>query len=144
MKKIALAGLAMSAAVAAGAHAEPLTLTGDQLDKVTAAGAAHVTTFVDVYQTKTIDVNERLDIKKSVDANVFTFGHLATAQSDANCAYGVFGCIAETYTVTDVNFKGDGKHGGYWDATSHSQAVSATGSPADAIFFALEVNKAAE
>jgi hypothetical protein len=137
MNKVVLAGLAMSTAVAVGAQAEPLTLTGDQLDKVTAAGSADVFTFVDVFKTKFTDVFETVDIFKIVDSNVFTFGNLAIAQSDANCSHGFFGCTAETQTVTDVNFAGN--HG-FWDATSHSQAVSATGSPADGIFFQLGLN----
>jgi hypothetical protein len=40
--------------------------------------------------------------------------------------------------VTDVNFNAVGT-GGFWDATSHSQAVSATGSPADGIMFQLQL-----
>jgi hypothetical protein len=141
MNKVVLAGLAMSTAMAVGAHAEPLTLTGDQLDKVTAAGSADVFTFVDVEKFKFTDVFETVDIFKIVDSNVFTFGNLAIAQSDANCSHGFFGCTAESQTVTDVNFNaGVNGTGGFWDATSHSQAVSATGSPADAIFFSLEVN----
>jgi hypothetical protein len=138
MKKVVLAGLAMSTAMAVGAQAEPLTLSGDQLDKVTAAGTADVITFVDVFKTKFTDVFETVDIFKIVNSTVFTLGHLALAQSDANCSHGFFGCTAETQTVTDVNFNPAANGtGGFWDATSHSQAVSATGSPADAIFFEL-------
>jgi len=138
MHKIILAGLAMSTAMAVGAQAEPLKLSGDQLDKVTAAGTADVFTFVDVLKTKVTDVLETVDIFKIVNSTVFTLGHLALAQSDANCSHGFFGCTAETQTVTDVNFNPAANGtGGFWDATSHSQAVSATGSPADAIFFEL-------
>ena len=134
MNKVVLAGLAMSTAVSIGAQAEPLTLSGDQLDKVTAAGTANVNTFVDVFKLKETDVFETVDILKIVNSTVFTLGHVALAQSDANCSHGFFGCTAETQTVTDVNFNTVGT-GGFWDATSHSQAVSATGSPWDQIVF---------
>jgi hypothetical protein len=138
MNKVVLAGLAMSTAMAVGAQAEPLTLSGDQLDKVTAAGSADVFTNVDVFKNKFVDVFEFVDINKFVNSNVNTFGNLALAQSDANCSHGFFGCTAETQTVTDVNFnipENGTSTSGFWDATSHSQAVSATGSPADRILF---------
>ena len=141
MNKVVLAGLAMSTAVSIGAQAEPLTLTGDQLDKVTAAGSADVITFVDVEKFKFTDVFETVDIFKIVDSTVFTLGHVALAQSDANCSHGFFGCTAETQTVTDVNFNAAvNGTGGFWDATSHSQAVSATGSPWDQIVFEANGN----
>ena len=135
MNKVVLAGLAMSTAMAVGAQAEPLTLTGDQLDKVTAAGSADVFTFVDVFKFKNVETFEFVDIDKFVNSEVFTFGNLAMAQSDANCSHGFFGCVAETQTVTDVNFNAATNGSGFWDATSHSQAVSATGSPFDRIIF---------
>jgi hypothetical protein len=138
MHKVVLAGLAMSTALTVGAQAEPLTLSGDQLDKVTAAGAANVFTTVDVFKTKLTEVLETVDVLKIVDSSVFTDGNLAMAQSDANCSHGFFGCTAETQTVTDVNFNGTGTEG-FWDATSHSQALSATGSPSDGINFTVTV-----
>ena len=141
MNKVVLAGLTMSTAMAVGAQAEPLTLTGDQLDKVTAAGSADVFTFVDVFKFKNVETFEFVDIDKFVNSEVFTFGNLAMAQSDANCSHGFFGCVAETQTVTDVNFVAVGT-GGFWDATSHSQAVSATGSPFDDIMFNANGNDA--
>jgi hypothetical protein len=140
MNKVVLAGLAMSTAMAVGAQAEPLTLSGDQLDKVTAAGSADVNTFVDVFKTKFVDIEEFVDINKFVNSSVNTFGNFALANSDANCSHGFFGCVAETQTVTDVNFnEGPTPTSGFWDATSHSQAVSATGSPADRILFELSL-----
>jgi hypothetical protein len=140
MHKVVLAGLAMSTALTVGAQAEPLTLSGDQLDKVTAAGAANVFTTVDVFKTKFTDVFETVDVFKIVDSSVFTDGNLAMAQSDANCSHGFFGCTAETQTVTDVNFNTEpGATEGFWDATSHSQALSATGSPSDGINFTVSV-----
>jgi hypothetical protein len=138
MNKVVLAGLAMSTAMAVGAQAEPLTLSGDQLDKVTAAGSANVSTFVDVFKLKVVDIQELVNIDKFVNSSVNTFGNFALANSDANCSHGFFGCVAETQTVTDVNFNTVGT-GGFWDATSHSQAVSATGSPADRILFELSL-----
>jgi hypothetical protein len=140
MHKVVLAGLAMSTAMAVSAQAEPLTLSGDQLDKVTAAGAANVLTTVDVLKTKLTEVLELVNIDKLVNSEVNTFGNLALAQSDANCSHGFFGCTAETQTVTDVNFNPAANGtGGFWDATSHSQAVSATGSPADRIIFEMSL-----
>jgi hypothetical protein len=133
MNKVVLAGLAMSTAMSLGAQAEPLKLSGDQLDKVTAAGVADVDTFVNVFKTKFVDVFEFVDVQKFVNSSVFTFGNLAMAQSDANCSHGFFGCVAETQTVTDVNFNPAPAPGtgGFWDATSHSQALSGTSSPGD-------------
>jgi hypothetical protein len=141
MNKVVLAGLAMSSALAVGAQAEPLTLSGDQLDKVTAAGTANVFTFVDVFKSKFVNVEEFVDVNKFVNSSVFTFGNLAMAQSDANCSHGAFGCVAETQTVTDVNFNPATAPatGGFWDATSHSQALSGTSSPGDIV-----VNSASE
>jgi hypothetical protein len=142
MNKVVLAGLAMSTAMAVSAQAEPLTLSGDQLDKVTAAGSADVFTNVAVFKEKFVDIAEFVDINKFVNSSVNTFGNFALANSDANCSHGFFGCVAETQTVTDVNFNPfaviNGT-GGFWDATSHSQAVSATGSPADGILFLLSL-----
>jgi hypothetical protein len=139
MNKVVLASLAMSTAMAVGAQAEPLTLSGDQLDKVTAAGSADVFTNVDVFKTLDTQVFETVDVEKFVNSQVQTFGNLAIGQSDANCSHGFFGCTAETQTVTDVNLNVPENGGGsFWDATSHSQALSATGSPADVILFSLE------
>jgi len=141
MNKVVLAGLAMSTAMSIAAQAEPLTLSGDQLDKVTAAGSADVFTNVDVFKNKFVNVFEFVDIDKLVNSEVFTFGNLALAQSDANCSHGFFGCVAETQTVTDVNFnEGPTPTSGFWDATSHSQALSATGSPFDRIIFEANGN----
>jgi hypothetical protein len=138
MNKVVFAGLAVSTAMSLAAQAEPLTLSGDQLDKVTAAGSADVFTNVFVDKFKFVNTFELVDIDKFVNSEVFTFGNLAQAQSDANCSHGFFGCVAETQTVTDVNFnipENGNATNGFWDATSHSQAVSATGSPFDRIMF---------
>lgn len=141
MHKVVLAGLAMSTAMAVGAQAEPLTLSGNQLDKVTAAGAANVTTQVLSQLQKLVNIQENVNVNKFVNSSVATFGNLAMANSDANCSHGFFGCVAQTTTVTDVNFNPFAEINGstgFWDATSHSQALSATGSPFDR--FAVEVN----
>jgi hypothetical protein len=145
MNKVVLAGLAMSTAMAVGASAEPLTLSGDQLDKVTAAGVADILAQVQFLSQKQVQIQEQVDVNKFVNGSVLTFGNIAMANSDANCSHGFFGCIAETATVTDVNFNaGVNGTAGFWDATSHSQALSATGSPADRIFFELNGNNAAQ
>ena len=142
MNKIVLAGLAMSTAMSLGAQAEPLTLSGDQLDKVTASGTGFIDFDVFFDKFKNVNIAEFVNIQKLVNSNVTTFGHLSLAEADANCSHGFFGCTAETQTVTDVNFNPFAEingTGGFWDATSHSQAVSATGSPADGIMFQLQL-----
>ena len=140
MNKVVLAGLAMSTAMSLGAQAEPLTLSGDQLDMVTAAGSGFVNFDVDFMKDKTVNITEFVNIQKLVNSNVTTFGHLSLAEADANCSHGFFGCTAQALTATDTKFNPTTNGtGGFWDATAHSQSVSATGSPFDAIMFQLQL-----
>lgn len=139
MNKLVLAGLAMSTAMAVGAQAEPLILSGDQLDKVSAAGQLNILSQVQSQLQKVVNIQETVNVNKTVNSAVATFGNLAMANSDANCSHGFFGCVAQTATATDTNFNGTGTTG-FWDATSHSQALSATGSPFDRIAFEANGN----
>jgi hypothetical protein len=136
MNKVVFAGLAVSTAMSFAAQAEPLTLSGDQLDKVTASGFGFVEFDVLFDKLKNVNVFENVNIQKLVNSNVTTFGNLAMGEADANCSGGFFGCTAQALTASDVNLVTEG----FWDATAASQSVSATGSPADAIIFELEMN----
>jgi hypothetical protein len=143
MNKVVLAGLAVSTAMSLTAQAEPLTLSEDQLDKVTASGFGFVDFDVFFDKFKNVNVNEFVNIQKLVNSNVATFGNLAMGEADANCSGGFFGCVSQALTASDTNFNPAANGtGGFWDATAHSQSTSATGSPADAIFFELELNGA--
>jgi hypothetical protein len=121
MSKVALTSLALGAAMAVGtAQAEPLTLSADQMDQVTAAGDgfAHfdATLFVDTF------VNKQEFIFKEVQKfqDVFVFGYFGQADAFANCFDGAgFGCQAVTFSATDVNSSSS-------EVTSVSQAEAAT------------------
>ena len=104
MSKVALTSLALGAAMAVGtAQAEPLTLSADQMDEVTAAGFG----FADfqAFLEKEIDIDKQVNIEKIVEKfqDVFVFGLLGEADAFANCfdASG-FGCQAVTETFTDA------------------------------------------
>jgi len=104
MRKVALTGLALSAAMAIGtAQAEPLTLSADQMDEVTAAGFGFAE--FDAFLFKNINVNKNVNIQKNVEKfqDVFVFGLFGEADAFANCfdAAG-FGCQATTETFTDA------------------------------------------
>ena len=104
MSKLALSGLALGAAMAVGtAQAEPLTLSADQMDEVTAAGFG----FVDFVATleKQINVDKQVLIDKVVlkFQDIFVFGLFGEADAFSNCfdASG-FGCQATTESFTDA------------------------------------------
>jgi hypothetical protein len=105
MRKLALSGLALGAALAIGtAQAEPLTLSADQMDEVTAAGDG----FANFNATldKNINVNKNVNIQKTVQKfqDVFVFGFFGEADAFANCSDGAgFGCQAVAESFTDVN-----------------------------------------
>jgi hypothetical protein len=104
MSKVALTSLALGAAMAVGtAQAEPLTLSADQMDQVTAAGFGFAEFFANL--EKTINVNKTVTIDKTVTKfqDVFVFGLFGEADAFANCydASG-FGCQAVTETFTDA------------------------------------------
>jgi hypothetical protein len=134
MNKVVFAGLAVSTAMSLAAQAEPLTLSGDQLDKVTASGVGFVDFDVFFDKFKNVNINEFVNVNKTVNSSVFTFGTLAMAEGDANCSHGFFGCVAETLTAADSHFfTPEGATAGFWVATSHSQSLAGTSSPGDII-----------
>ena len=104
MSKVVLSGLALGAAMAIGtAQAEPLTLSADQMDQVTAAGngTANFTATL----TKNINVQKQVQIQKLVEKfqDIFVFGYFGEADAFANCNDGgSFGCQAVTEAFTDV------------------------------------------
>jgi hypothetical protein len=104
MSKLALSGLALGAAVAVGtAQAEPLTLSADQMDQVTAAGEGFA--HFDATLTKNIDVQKQVNIQKMVEKfqDIFVFGYFGEADAFANCSDGgTFGCQAVTEAFTDA------------------------------------------
>ena len=118
MRKLALSGLALGAAMVVGtAQAEPLTLSGDQMDQVTAAGFA----FVDANLNLNVNenVHKNVDIWKTVFKwqDVKVDGYFSQADAGANC-FGD-GCQTLTYAITDTDaFK--------FMSTSVSSAESAT------------------
>jgi hypothetical protein len=131
MSKLALSGLALGAAMAVGtAQAEPLTLSADQMDEVTAAGPGFANFDADL--TKDIVVNKTVTIDKTITKfqDVFVFGLFGEADAFANCfdASG-FGCQATTETFTDAvsGFEG----------TSAANVVSVSTSEAATSGFAL-------
>jgi hypothetical protein len=104
MSKLALSGLALGAAMAVGtAQAEPLTLSADQMDQVTAAGVGFVD--FDAFLDKEINVTKTVNISKVVEKfqDVFVFGLFGEADAFSNCfdASG-FGCQATTESFTDA------------------------------------------
>jgi hypothetical protein len=104
MSKLALSGLALGAAMAVGtAQAEPLTLSADQMDEVTAAGFGFAS--FEAFLNKDIDVTKNVNIQKLVDKFQFVdvFGLFGESDAFANCfdASGG-GCQAVTETFTDA------------------------------------------
>jgi hypothetical protein len=99
MKKIAI--LLGSVLAAGAAQAEPLTLSGAQMDSVSAAGPA----WVDAW--KRVDIQENIDKKvdiykqKYIQQKVDLFGFYADADGAANC-FGV-ACETLTFAITDTN-----------------------------------------
>ena len=123
MSKVVLTGLALGAAMAVGtAQAEPLTLSADQMDQVTAAGSGFVdfdfTVFKDVFANKEEHIFK--DVFKSQE--VFVQGFFGQADAGANCFdAAAFGCEAITESFTDVVNAPNA-----WQVTSVSMAEAAT------------------
>jgi hypothetical protein len=104
MRKLALSGLVLGAAMAVGtAQAEPLVLEGDDMDQVTAAGYAYVQ--ADKYVNIDEKVRNFTDILKF--KNIFQYvdvkGYFAHGDGAANC-YGYSGCEAGSFAITDVDY----------------------------------------
>jgi hypothetical protein len=128
MSKLALSGLALGAAMAVGAaHAEPLTLSADKMDQVTAAGNG--TANFDATLNTDINVNKQENIQKQVEKfqDVFVFGYFGQADGFANCSDGgAFGCQAVTGGYVDVVTETG-------TVTSVTQAEAAASGPFNAV-----------
>ncbi len=90
-----LAGVSFVALTGAAGAVEPIKLTDNQMDKVTAAGFVDFDTDIDV----NVDIDKDVDINvdADVDADVDVDGHLAVAEASAD-AFGSFG----TLSITDA------------------------------------------
>ena len=121
MKKLALSGLVLAAAMAVGtAQAEPLTLSAGQMDGVTAAG--YGTVQFDAYVQNKYDSYKDIDLKKYANVEVENDidGWLADAEAGSNC-FG-FGCTAETKTLSDTDFT-------KFSAVAYSSSIAASDFP---------------
>jgi hypothetical protein len=126
MSKLALSGLALGAAMAVGtAQAEPLTLSADQMDEVTAAGFGEAA--FDAILNKQINVQKQVQIQKQIEKlqDVFVFGLFGEADAFANCfdASG-FGCQAVTETFTDAVAGFEGTSAAQVTSVSLSEAAT--------------------
>ncbi len=119
MNKLAWSGLILGSAMAVtAAQAEPLALTTDQMDTVTASGFGFASFDADVFARKDFDTDIDFNKRARVDSRVHARGYLADANAVANCA-GRRGCTAETFTGADTNaFERTGT------AASHSVSAS--------------------
>jgi hypothetical protein len=121
MKKLALSGLVLAAAMAVGtAQAEPLTLSADQMDGVTAAGTGFVK--FDAFVKNVYDSHKDIKLDKfaNVDVDTRIDGWLADAEAGSNC-FG-FGCTAETKTLSDTDFT-------KFSAVAYSSSIAASDFP---------------
>jgi hypothetical protein len=126
MSKLALTSLALGAAMAVGtAQAEPLTLSADQMDEVTAAGTGLAQ--FDAILNKQITVTKDVNITKLVEKfqDVFVIGLFGESDAFANCfdASG-FGCQAVTETFTDAVAGVDGTSAAQVTSVSLSEAAT--------------------
>jgi hypothetical protein len=121
MKKLAFSGLVLAAAMAVGtAQAEPLTLSADQMDGVTAAGTGSVKFDAFVKNFYDSDKNIFFDKVADVDVDTRIDGWLADAEAGSNC-FG-FGCTAETKTLSDTDFT-------KFSAVAYSSSIAASDFP---------------
>jgi hypothetical protein len=102
MKKIALYGLVLGTAMAVStAQAEPLKLTSDQMDRVTASGVGFVDFNINVRKFKDLFTRVNFHKNADVDVDVHIHGYFADAEAAANC-FGL-GCTAETLTGAETD-----------------------------------------
>jgi hypothetical protein len=121
MKKLALSGLVLAAAMAVGtAQAEPLTLSAGQMDGVTAGGSGFVEFNAFVENFYNSDKNIFFDKVANVHTESDIDGWLADAEAGANC-FGI-GCTAETKSLADANFE-------TFSGTAFSSSVAASDFP---------------
>ena len=111
------AGAVLALSVSMANADEPMTLTADQMDRVTAGGFGFVD--VELIVTKFKDVFETINklVLKEVNVTVNVDGFLADAEAGANC-FGL-NCVAETLTITDTRLD-------LLTATAYSESLSGT------------------
>lgn len=125
MKKVALCGLVLGTAMTVSTvQAEPLALTPDQMDRVTASGVGFVDFKIFVDKFKNVETKIDFDKHASVGVDVNIIGFLADAEAAANC-FG-FGCTAETLTGAESDAFGVTNEFGVPGAVSISQSVAAS------------------
>jgi hypothetical protein len=110
MSKLALSGLAVGVAMAIGtAQAEPLTLSADQMDQVTAAGDGYANFNANLYSNINTYKNEYISKYVNKNQYVYVQGFFGQADAFANCYDGAaYGCQAVTFSATDVDsYKGN-------------------------------------
>lgn len=115
MKKFMLSGAALGVAMAVGAaQAEPLTLSTDQMDQVTAGDFV----YADVSFRKDVYVRDYQDVYKTVFGFVFLDGN----QAEANAVGQAFGSdtLAQSLTITYTD---------PFSSQAASESVSATYDP---------------
>jgi hypothetical protein len=100
MRRILLPALALGA-MSSTALAEPMALTGAQMDEVTAAGFAFVDATKLVEIAEVIDKTAAINKEKLILQEVLVDGYYADADAGANCIGS--GCEAVTHAITDVN-----------------------------------------
>ena len=94
MIKLAASTLLVGTAFAVGAaQAEPLTLTEDQMDQVTAAGFGTVNFDVNILVDKQVHKQIQVQIRKLFNSRVSAFGVAADAEGGANCFTYGSGCL---------------------------------------------------
>ena len=118
MKKTltAIAGASMVALSAAAFADQPVVLSEQALDGVTAAGFFSYD--LDIVKVVTVDKNINLNVFKNVGVFVDVNGVLADAEAAADC-FG-FNCLAETETLAQVDTTA-----GFNFAEAYSQSIAA-------------------
>jgi hypothetical protein len=119
MKMISLvASVALLAGVGAANAQEPLRLSENSMDTIT-AGSYYSPDFSFTKYVNTY-VNTNLDVYKTVGTHTYVSGKLADGEAYATC--GASNCLTETLTVTNVpsNYS-------YEPTSSYSSSISATG-----------------
>lgn len=126
MRKITsfVAMAALFAFVGSASAEQPMELTDDQMDHVTAGGFGFVDVELIVTKFKDVFENVHKRVDKNVNVNVNVDGFLADAEAGANCF--AVNCVAETLTITDARAD-------LLTATAFSESLSA-GDPFDFYF----------
>ena len=117
MRALVLAGAVAAFAAVGPANAEPVDLTGDQLDQVTAGAAMGPPPLtLAVFKNVAIQKIKNIKINAELRSVPYVRGNLAEAEAGAN-AYGKH-TFSESLTITEVAQ-------GYY-SKSFSESVSAT------------------